>query len=317
MESLDIKQQSSKGNEEDGILQFAPPVKSIGRKQSSNNVPTANKPDWRYLTDCQYFMNGSCRLDNCTYRHCEDAKYAYVDCRYWNTYTCTNIRCPFKHAGAMSPRAAYHHDTGAKAAANSSFVRSSESGKVTSTAGVTAASRLNEELPVAMCAFFMRGKCTKGDSCRYAHDRAVLPSSGPSGCISTPTTTMYDTIKEKAVGETEKVGVGGDLTLSTDGEMTAVTCSNDGSCGSGSTSGVHAKRKAADILLKHSFKKNIRSTSTSTTSISNKRRDIRSISTTGTTMNTVTEKEGLSLLPHGAMPLEESKQDDEKYDLRC
>ncbi|CAF0935109.1 unnamed protein product [Adineta steineri] len=53
--------------------------------------------DLKYLTDCMFFINGYCKLnDTCCYRHCREAVEQINNCLKWPK-TCRDVNCPYRH----------------------------------------------------------------------------------------------------------------------------------------------------------------------------------------------------------------------------
>jgi meiosis arrest female protein 1 len=53
--------------------------------------------DLKAFTDCMYFMNGNCKLnDKCRYRHCREAAAQTNNCFKWPK-TCRDVKCPYRH----------------------------------------------------------------------------------------------------------------------------------------------------------------------------------------------------------------------------
>jgi hypothetical protein len=53
--------------------------------------------DLNFLTDCMYFINGRCKLDNnCRFRHCREAAEQINNCSKWPK-KCRNVTCPYRH----------------------------------------------------------------------------------------------------------------------------------------------------------------------------------------------------------------------------
>ena len=53
--------------------------------------------DLRLLTDCMFFVNGHCKLDeNCKFRHCRQAAAQTNHCFKWPRL-CRNVHCPYRH----------------------------------------------------------------------------------------------------------------------------------------------------------------------------------------------------------------------------
>jgi len=53
--------------------------------------------DLNFLTDCIYFVNGCCKLDDkCRFRHCCQAVEQLKTCDQWPK-KCRNVRCPYRH----------------------------------------------------------------------------------------------------------------------------------------------------------------------------------------------------------------------------
>jgi hypothetical protein len=60
---------------------------------------TVRKPqyDLKIFTDCMYFINGHCKLnDKCRYRHCQEAVAQTNSCFKWPK-TCRDIKCRYRH----------------------------------------------------------------------------------------------------------------------------------------------------------------------------------------------------------------------------
>jgi hypothetical protein len=61
--------------------------------------------DLKFLTDCMYFINGHCKLDdNCLYRHCRAAAEQTNNCLKWPK-TCRNVTCPYRHPATANKAA--------------------------------------------------------------------------------------------------------------------------------------------------------------------------------------------------------------------
>jgi len=53
--------------------------------------------DLKTFTDCMYFINGHCKLnDKCRYRHCQAAGAQTNNCFKWPS-VCRNVKCPYRH----------------------------------------------------------------------------------------------------------------------------------------------------------------------------------------------------------------------------
>lgn len=64
----------------------------------------ASRPttDLKKFTDCMYFLNGHCKLnDKCRYRHCSAAAAQTNNCFKWPK-TCRNLGCPYRHPAQPS-----------------------------------------------------------------------------------------------------------------------------------------------------------------------------------------------------------------------
>jgi len=62
------------------------------------------KSNLKAITDCMYFTNGHCKLDDrCQYRHCTEAAKQTNNCFRWPK-VCRNVKCPYRHpAPPLSP----------------------------------------------------------------------------------------------------------------------------------------------------------------------------------------------------------------------
>jgi hypothetical protein len=85
----------------------------------------------------------------------------------------------------------------------------------------------------AMCAFFMRGKCTKGESCRFSHARVDISSLAAAEAESLPPLT--------GLVQPETSSVTASTEITSDGKKTTSS----------------SKRKATDILSKHSLARSV------------------------------------------------------------
>lgn len=90
--------------------------------------------DYRYLSDCTFFLRGQCAKPHCPYRHFEQAREANVYCEAWSKYECFDVQCPKRHG--ISPHG------------NTKPVKSKP-----------------------ICKFFMHGKCTN-ENCPFLHGAA-------------------------------------------------------------------------------------------------------------------------------------------------
>jgi hypothetical protein len=53
--------------------------------------------DLNFLTDCMYFINGNCKLEEkCRFRHCHEAVQQINNCSKWPK-KCRNVTCPYRH----------------------------------------------------------------------------------------------------------------------------------------------------------------------------------------------------------------------------
>ena len=58
------------------------------------------KTDLKRFTDCMYFLNGHCKLnEKCRYRHCSAAAAQTNSCFKWPKI-CRNLHCPYRHPAA-------------------------------------------------------------------------------------------------------------------------------------------------------------------------------------------------------------------------
>ena len=221
-------------------------------KGDGYSLGTSSGHDWRHLTDCHYFSLGQCRSDNCKYRHCETAKASRVNCRYWNMYTCTNIECPFKHPGFGACSKANPSPSAERELVAPAGLTDIRKGH-TATGSNHDSFKIPRASDAAMCAFFMRGRCTKGSSCPYAHTRVELPLCQESA----PTATSHENVV-KAVESTSsniKVQVVSDGKIAEPATpSTSVVPAEQSRPSSGK---LCTKRRAADILNRHSFKKSV------------------------------------------------------------
>lgn len=65
--------------------------------KASTNRTTS---DLKTFTDCMYFLNGHCKLnEKCRYRHCLSAAAQTNNCFKWPK-TCRDVRCPYRHPAA-------------------------------------------------------------------------------------------------------------------------------------------------------------------------------------------------------------------------
>jgi uncharacterized protein YlaI len=62
-------------------------------KASATSTPS----DLKIFTDCMYFINGHCKLDDrCRYRHCREAAAQTNNCFKWPK-TCRDVNCRYRH----------------------------------------------------------------------------------------------------------------------------------------------------------------------------------------------------------------------------
>lgn len=62
-------------------------------KASTRHTPS----DLKTFTDCMYFLNGHCKLnEKCRYRHCSSAAAQTNNCFKWPK-TCRDVKCPYRH----------------------------------------------------------------------------------------------------------------------------------------------------------------------------------------------------------------------------
>ncbi|CAF3775573.1 unnamed protein product [Rotaria sordida] len=60
-------------------------------------VVSDSEVDLKTFTDCMYFINGHCKLnDKCRYRHCQVAAAQTNNCFKWPK-VCRNTKCPYRH----------------------------------------------------------------------------------------------------------------------------------------------------------------------------------------------------------------------------
>jgi len=63
----------------------------------AQSMDNKSKFDLSSLTDCMYFINGRCKLDNnCRFRHCREAAEQINNCPKWPK-KCRNVTCPYRH----------------------------------------------------------------------------------------------------------------------------------------------------------------------------------------------------------------------------
>ena len=66
---------------------------------TGTTTTTNSSKDIKQFTDCMYFLNGYCRLDDkCHFRHCQAALGQLNKCHKWPKL-CRNVQCPYRHPG--------------------------------------------------------------------------------------------------------------------------------------------------------------------------------------------------------------------------
>ena len=106
---------------------------------SQNQAKYIMSTDTRSLTDCQFFLRGTCSKGvACPFRHCQAALLTDRTCENWLAYACYDVACPYRHGS-----------TGYSTA---------------SSIGAT-----KDATSVEICKFFMHGRCSKGDQCTFRH----------------------------------------------------------------------------------------------------------------------------------------------------
>lgn len=114
--------------------------------------------DWRYLTDCKYFLENRCENPQCTFRH--PAVTSNKPCYKWMSYQCYNVNCRFLHPSTMEHGSNAHasSSSGTHTRGNNNIVLASE-GK-------------DELKPKSqtICRFYVLGKCKAMKACPYLHD---------------------------------------------------------------------------------------------------------------------------------------------------
>jgi hypothetical protein len=105
--------------------------------------------DERSITDCDYFLEGNCRWGEiCLFRHPLNMHQPPILCKYWQSYSCTNVYCKFLHPAVLPPIK-----------------------KVEPSVATTGPPKSEK-----VCAFYMSGRCKKSD-CPFIHGLPETVSS--------------------------------------------------------------------------------------------------------------------------------------------
>lgn len=106
--------------------------------------------DERTITDCDYFLQGNCRWGEiCLFRHPLNLHQPPLLCKYWQSYSCTNVYCKFLHPAVLPP----------------------PTKKLESSVIIEGSPRSEK-----VCAFYMSGRCAKSD-CPFMHGLPETVSS--------------------------------------------------------------------------------------------------------------------------------------------
>lgn len=130
--------------------------------------------DDRRITDCEHYMRGNCRWGHeCLFRHPTALHEPQVLCKFWQTYSCTNMYCQFLHPAVLPPTYATQPFKGKSHPAQGEQ-KSDKSSTV--------------------CAFYMSGRCSK-PTCPFLHSLPdPISSRHPQQCESSLDSTflLYD-----------------------------------------------------------------------------------------------------------------------------
>ncbi|PWA43269.1 hypothetical protein CTI12_AA539910 [Artemisia annua] len=114
------------------------------------------------FTDCVYFLASplTCKKGiECEYRHCEVARLNPRDCWYWLSGCCYNPECAFRHPPLDGLQEAYHEPP-----------------------NLNNGSALPVDKTNVPCYFYLRGFCSKGDTCSFLHGPAAISVTNEVPC---------------------------------------------------------------------------------------------------------------------------------------
>jgi hypothetical protein len=187
--------------------------------------------NWNCLTDCRYFLQNKCRYTSeqteniCPYRHpghlLNRTQGPWKVCPKWDRYECYDVNCPNLHPASVEEYQLLQNDQKTKI----STLKPTTVAAAVRKGGIPSAAPASSS--TSSCIYFMRGKCVKGEHCPYLHEKHSLPSRASQ---QSPGPSLSPGDEQLQQGQ---------------GQGPERKEKND------------CKRKAENILIKHSFKKSL------------------------------------------------------------
>jgi hypothetical protein len=186
-----------------------------------------NRKNWNQLTDCRFFLQNKCRFisehDRCPYRHpvhLLPTGSGRTDGSWKVCPKWDRYLCYDVNCPNLHPASVEEYQLLQKDQNMKTSTLSKSVVALRMTSATTTGGVKKVSPSSSYCVYYMRGKCVKGDNCPYLHERHQIPPS------SRGTTEEQEGQQRQPEQQSQ-------------------------------TTGIVCKRKAENILIKHSFKKSL------------------------------------------------------------